>query len=89
LAGSPFAATNGAANGLWGLSVLVSSDVADNTALVLDTSQVGISTDRQGIETVWDAISGFAENEVRARTEGRFGYDVFSPAAITKVTFTA
>jgi HK97 family phage major capsid protein len=89
LAGSPFAASGTAGNGLWGLTTLVSSDVAAGTALVLDTSQVGVSTDRQGIETVWDAISGFAKNEVRARTEGRFGYDVFSPAAIAKVTFTA
>jgi HK97 family phage major capsid protein len=85
--GNPF--EGGTRPGVWGFNTLVSSDIAAGTALVLDTTQVGVSTDRQGIQTVWDAISGFAKNEVRARTEGRFGYDVFVPAAIAKVDLTA
>ena len=66
-----------------------STRAAPSAELMLDTNQVGISTDRQGIESVWDAISHFDKNEVRARAEGRFGYDVFSPAAIAKATLTS
>jgi len=85
--GSPF--EGGSRPGVWGFQTLISADQTAGTALVLDTSKVGISTDRQGIETVWDAISGFAKNEVRARTEGRFATDVFAPAAIVTVDLTA
>ncbi|QEO10559.1 phage major capsid protein [Protaetiibacter larvae] len=84
--GSPF--EGGARPGVWGFNTLISADQAAGEALVLDTSKVGISTDREGIQTVWDAISGFDTNRVRARTEGRFATDVFSPAAVAKVTLT-
>lgn len=87
IGGSPFEGPG--MTGLWGLPVLASPDVAANTGLVLDTSKVGISIDKQGLRTDWDAISGFAKNEVRARTEGRYGFDVKVPKGITKITFTA
>lgn len=85
--GSPF--DGGSRPGVWGFNTLISADQAAGEALVLDTSKVGISTDREGIQTVWDAISGFDTNRVRARTEGRFATDVFAPAAIAKVDLTA
>jgi HK97 family phage major capsid protein len=87
LAGNPF--EGGTNPGVWGMNVLISPDVANNKALVLDTNAVGLSIDRQGIRTDWDAISGFATNTVKARTEGRFGYDVFATAGIAAITFTA
>lgn len=75
--------------GIWGFQTLISSDIDAGTALVLDTSKVGLSTDRAGVEHVADAISGFDKNQVRFRTEGRFNADVFQPAAIAKVTLTS
>jgi HK97 family phage major capsid protein len=87
LAGNPF--EGGTNPGVWGMNTLISPDVANNKALVLDTSAVGLSIDRQGLRTDWDAYTGFANNTVRARTEGRFGYDVFVPAALAAITFTA
>ncbi|RDV46662.1 phage major capsid protein [Leifsonia sp. ku-ls] len=87
LGGNPF--EGGARQGLWGFPTLVSPDIAAGTALVLSTDAVGISTDRQGVVTAWDAATGFDKNQLRARTEGRFATDVFQPAAVAKVTFTA
>jgi len=85
--GNPF--EGGDRGNLWGGQTLISSDIPSGTALVLDTSKVGLSVDRSGIVTDWDSITGFANNTVRARTEGRFGFDVFVPAGIAKITFTA
>lgn len=87
LGGNPF--EGGARQGLWGFPTLVSPDVAAGTALVLSTDAVGISTDNQGVVTDWDTQTGFDKNQLRARSEGRFAFDVFQPAAIAKVTFTA
>lgn len=87
LAGNPF--DGGTMPGLWGITTLVSSDVAAGTALVMDTSKVGISTDKQGVSTEADTASGFDKNQVRFRTEGRFATDVFDPRGITRVTLTA
>ena len=87
IGGNPFEGGN--RPGVWGFNTLISSDITAGTALVLAADQVGISTDKQGIEMVWDAISGFSSNKLRARTEGRFATDVFSPAAIAKVTLTS
>lgn len=87
IGGNPF--EGGTRAGLWGMPVLLSPDLAAGTGLVLDTSAVGISTDEEGIETLWDVATGFAKNQLRARTEGRFAFDVFVPAALAKITFTA
>ncbi|WP_169077556.1 phage major capsid protein [Microcella alkalica] len=82
LEGSPLKA-------IWGLTTLTTPGIPAGTALVLDTNAVSISVDRSGIVTEWDAISGFDSNRVRARTEGRFGFDVKSPAALALVDLTA
>ncbi len=86
LGGNPF--EGGARKGLWGFNTLVSPDIAAGTALVLSTDAVGISTDTKGIATDWDTQTGFDKNQLRARSESRFAFDVFQPAAIAKVTFT-
>lgn len=67
-----------------GLYPVIAEGAADQ-AVVLDSSKVGISTDKDGIETKWDATSRFAYNEVRALVEGRFAIDVFAAPAIVVV----
>ena len=39
--------------------------------------------------TEWDPFTGFSRNEVQARTESRFAFDVFRPEAIAKVSTSA
>ncbi|KJL31908.1 phage major capsid protein [Microbacterium azadirachtae] len=75
-------AEDGRLNGLF--PVIVTGLAAD-TAIVLDSSKVGISVDKQGVETKWDSISRFEYNELRALTEGRFAIDVFASPAIVIV----
>lgn len=87
LAGNAF--EGGTNPGLWGMTTVISSAVTAGTALVLDSSKVGLSIDKGGVQTQWDAISKFDYNQLRARTEGRFGVDVFAPAAIAKVALKA
>ncbi|WP_085368571.1 phage major capsid protein [Leifsonia sp. NCR5] len=71
---------------LWGRDVVsVTSGVASGSALVLDRSAVAIDTDQTGIETEWNPYAGFDSNQVKARTEGRFDFSIFSPAALAKV----
>lgn len=74
---------------LWGIPTFVSPDVAAGTALVLDSSYVGLSTDGYGIEVEMNPYTGFNKNEIEFRAEGRFATDVFRPEAVVKVTFTA
>lgn len=68
-----------------GLTPIVATGLPTNSALVLDSSKVGISVDRQGVTTKWDAISKIDYNQVRALTEGRFAFDVLAAPAIVKV----
>ena len=74
---------------LWGVTTFVTPDQTAGTALVLDTSAVGLSTDGKGVRVEFDAISHFDKNEVRARVEGRFSTDVFIPAAVAVVALSA
>jgi len=68
-----------------GLYPVVATGLPANSAIVLDSSKVAISTDTQGIQTKWDAISKIDYNQIRALVEGRFEFDVLAPAAIVKV----
>jgi HK97 family phage major capsid protein len=74
---------------LWGVTTLVTPDLASGTALVLGEGAAGISTDKAGIVTEWNPFTHFSTNEVLARTEARFAFDVFKPEAIVKVTTKA
>ncbi|WP_285632497.1 phage major capsid protein [Microbacterium arabinogalactanolyticum] len=67
-----------------GLHPVIIEGAADQ-AIVLDSSKVGISVDKQGVETKWDSISRFEYNELRALVEGRFAIDVFAAPAIVVV----
>jgi HK97 family phage major capsid protein len=87
LAGNPF--DGGDRPGLWGARTLVTPDLPSGTALVLGEGSVGLSTDRAGIVTDWNPYTNFTTNEVVARTEGRFAFDVFKPEAIAKVSTSA
>lgn len=68
-----------------GLYPVIATGLTAGTALVLDSSKVGISIDKQGVNTKWDAISRFDYNEARALVEGRFAFDVFAAPAIAEV----
>lgn len=73
---------------LWGTPTLVSPDVPAGKAVVLDTSRVGVSVDSHGVRTDADKSTGFAKNQVVFRTEGRFGFDVLTPAAVALVSLS-
>lgn len=75
--------------GLWGIATYMSADVPAGSAIVLDTSKVGVSIDRDGIVTEWNPYTGFATNTVLARTETRAAIDVVAPAAIAIVDLSA
>ncbi|WIE70800.1 phage major capsid protein [Curtobacterium sp. MCJR17_020] len=75
--------------GLWGVPTLASPDVPAGKALVIGQGAANISTDKEGIQVAWDAITGFSTNQVRARVEGRFATDVTIPEAITVVNTAA
>ncbi|TFB58710.1 phage major capsid protein [Cryobacterium sp. Hz7] len=71
---------------IWGdLTPVIVAGLPANSALVLDSSKVGLSIDSTGITSKWDAFTKFDMNQTRALTEGRFAVDVFAPAAIAKV----
>ncbi|MFS0867188.1 hypothetical protein AB3M83_07615 [Microbacterium sp. 179-B 1A2 NHS] len=87
LGGGPF---EGSGNtGLWGIRTFVTPGQTKGSALVLDTSAVGISTDGKGIRVDWDKSAGFATNEVVGRFEGRWAADVFLPGRVVKADLTA
>jgi HK97 family phage major capsid protein len=71
------------------MSIVVVSGLAANTALVLDSNKVGISTDTAGLLTKWDAYTRFDYNETRALVEGRFAFDVYAAPAIVRVATSA
>lgn len=72
-----------------GLYPVIVDGIDADTAVVLDSSQVGFSTDREGITTRWDSATRFDYNEVRALTEGRFGVDVYAAPSIVIVETSA
>ena len=74
---------------VWGTQVVTSTTIPSGTAVAFDANAVGISTDGK-VNTDWDASGDlFAKNQLRARTEGRFGLDVFQPTGVVKITLTA
>lgn len=68
-----------------GLFPVVATGLPADTAIVLDSSKVSISTDKDGILTKWDAITRMDHNEVRALVEGRFQTDILAAPSIVKV----
>jgi hypothetical protein len=64
--------------------------VTARTAVLLDATAVAVDTDTQGVETLWDASGPlFDENQVKARTEGRFSVSVFQPLGVAEITLPA
>lgn len=80
-----------AARRVWGVPVVTANALTAGTGLVFDDDALAVATDTAGIETRWsDATADdFSKNQLRARVEGRFGLDVYQPAAIVKATLTA
>lgn len=72
---------------LWGVPVVVSTALPEDTALVLDTGSVALDTDARGLAVEWSAGVGddFSRNAMRCRVEGRFGVSVFQPSGVVKV----
>jgi HK97 family phage major capsid protein len=87
IGGNPF--EGGDRPGLWGMPTVASPDLPSGKALVLGQDAVGLSTDKVGLETEWNPYAYFSSNQVVARTEGRFAFDVFRPEAIALVTTKA
>jgi HK97 family phage major capsid protein len=76
--------------GLWGVpTFVVTSGVAKGTVLVVDSSAVGISTDRSGVKIDVNPYTGFSTNQLTFRGEGRFALDVKQPKGVLKLTLTA
>lgn len=72
---------------LWGvLTPVVATGLTANTAMVLDSSRIGLSTDRQGLQIKKDDISRLDYNETRLLVESRWATDVYAAPAITKAT---
>ena len=80
-----------AARRLYGIQVVVTTALEPGTAVVGDFREVTLFTDRRGVTAEWNgqAQEDFARNQVRLRTEGRFGVGVGQPQAIVKVDTTA
>lgn len=68
-----------------GLQPIIVTGLPAKSALVLDSSRVRISTDNIGLIYEWDMLTRKAFNEANVLVEGRFSFDVFSPASIVKV----
>lgn len=68
-----------------GLAPIISTGLAAKQAIVLDSSKVGISVDKLGVLTKWDAITKLDYNQTRVLVETRAAIDIFAPAAIVKV----
>ncbi|EGD56736.1 HK97 family phage prohead protease [Gordonia neofelifaecis] len=75
---------------LWGLRVVLSTELPAKTAIVLDPSSVSVDT-LGGLDIEWSTESGdlFSKNQVQARVETRIGVSVYAPASIYKVTTAA
>jgi len=83
-------ATDSGNMGVYGdLRQVIVTGLPAKTAIVLDSTRVQVSTDRQGIKTKWDSISKMDYNQVRALVEGRYAHDVLAAPAICKVGVAA
>lgn len=71
---------------LWGLRIAVSIAVPVKTGLLFDLAALAVVGDGQ-VRTQWSSgvADDFARNQLRARTEGRFGLDVYQPQGIVKL----
>lgn len=72
-----------AAQRLWGLRIAVSNAVPVGTGILFDLSALAVVGDGN-VRTQWSSgvADDFQRNQVRARTEGRFGLDVYKPKGI-------
>ena len=78
-----------AAQRLWGLKVAVSTQLVTGQAIVFDPSALAVVGDGR-VKTQWGTITDdFGRNQIRPRTEGRFGLDVYRPMGIAVVDLTA
>lgn len=68
-----------------GLAPIISAGLPAKSAIVLDTSKIGLSVDRAGTLTKWDAITRLDYNEARVLVEARVAFDVVAPESIVKV----
>ncbi|UOT02274.1 phage major capsid protein [Rhodococcus opacus] len=75
-----------AAQRLWGLRIAVSNAVPEGTGLLFDLGALAVVGDG-AVRTQWSSgvSDDFQRNQVRARTEGRFGLDVYQPNGIVKL----
>lgn len=79
-----------AAQRLWGLRIAVSNAVPTNTGILFDLGALAVTGDGN-VRTQWSSgvADDFSRNQVRARTEGRFGLDVYRPNGIVKLDLDA
>jgi HK97 family phage major capsid protein len=79
-----------AAQRLWGLRIAVSNSVPVGTGILFDLGALAVVGDGN-VRTQWSSgvADDFSRNQVRARTEGRFGLDVYQPLGIVKLTLAA
>ena len=74
---------------IWGLRVVLSTELPAKTGLVLDPSAVSIDT-LGNVDVEWDASGDlFKRNMVQGRVECRIGVSVYAPAAIYRVATAA
>ncbi|UNN00743.1 phage major capsid protein [Rhodococcus opacus] len=80
-----------AARKLWGVPVVLSLKLPATSAVLLDVSAVGISTDSSGVQVQWseNVSDDFSKNQIRARVEGRFQVDVFQPLGVVEIATAA
>lgn len=79
-----------AAQRLWGLRIAVSNAVPVNTGILFDLGALAVVGDGN-VRTQWSSgvADDFSRNQVRARTEGRFGIDIYRPQGIVKMILAA
>ncbi|OZD43520.1 phage major capsid protein [Rhodococcus sp. 06-1477-1A] len=79
-----------AAQRLWGLRIAVSNVAPVGTGILFDLGALAVTGDGN-VRTQWSSGVGddFSRNQVRARTEGRFGLDVYKPNGIVKLDLDA
>ncbi len=74
---------------IWGLRVVLSTELPVKTGLVLDPSADSIDT-LGNVDVEWDASGDlFKRNMVQGRVECRIGVSVYAPAAIYRVATAA
>ena len=74
---------NAAERRIWGKRVVTSTRLPADAGFVLDTSQLTVYTDTQGVQARWSESheDDFATNAARLRVEGRFALAVHQAAA--------